>query len=72
VIRIGKLEDLTFEKTDKGHLKVCGKWRDGKDVFTGCVIVAAEDMKATPIKGEGHPKVQEELLKFVRENVKVK
>ncbi len=69
---MGKLEDLRFEKTDKGHLKVCGKIREGGDVFEGCVIVSAEGMTATPIKGEGHPEVQKELLKFIKENVKVK
>jgi hypothetical protein len=68
-----KLEDLTFQKTDKGHLKVCGKIRDGKDVLYGCIIVAADTAgQASPLEGEGHPLVQQELLKFVRENVKVK
>jgi len=69
---MGKLEDLTFEKTDKGHLKVCGKIREGKDAFVGCIVVAAEGMETNPIKGEGHPEVQRELLKFVKENIKVR
>ncbi len=70
---MGKLEDLKFEKTDKGHLKVCGAIREGGNKLYGCVVVTAEDMgKVSPISGEGHPDVQKELLKFVRENVKVK
>jgi len=70
---MGKLEDLTFEKTDKGHLKVCGKMRDGKDVLSACIVVGAESPgQSSPISGEGHPEVQRELLRFVRENVKVR
>jgi hypothetical protein len=69
---MGKLEDLTFEKTDKGHLKICGKIREGNDVLTGCIIVAGEGGQANPISGEGHPKVQEELLDFVKKNIKVR
>jgi hypothetical protein len=68
-----KLEDLTFEKTDKGHLKICGKIREGNDVLTGCIIVAAEGGgQANPISGEGHPKVQEELLDFTKKNIKIR
>jgi hypothetical protein len=68
-----KLEDLTFEKTDKGHLKICGKIKEGNDVLTGCIIVAAEGSgQANPISGEGHPKVQEELLNFAKKNIKVR
>lgn len=67
-----QLEDLQFEKTEKGHLKICGKIKKGGDVYTGCIVVAGEGVSAIPISGEGHPEVQKELLKFVRENVKVK
>jgi hypothetical protein len=70
---MGKLEDVTFEKTDKGHLKICGKIRQGNDVLAGCVIVAAEGVgEPTAMRGEGHPEVQKELIRFVRENVKVR
>ncbi|MFQ6068005.1 MAG: hypothetical protein ACE5KD_00520 [Candidatus Bathyarchaeia archaeon] len=70
---MGKLEDLTFEKTDKGHLRVCGKMKSGRDVLSACVVVGAESAgQSSPISGEGHPEVQKELLKFVRENVKVR
>jgi hypothetical protein len=70
---MGKLEDLQFQKTDKGHLRICGKIRQGNDVFSGCIVVAAEGVgEPTPLEGEGHPEVQRELLKFVKENVKVR
>jgi len=70
---LGKLEDLTFEKTDKGHVKICGKIREGNDVLTGCIIVAGETGgQANPISGEGHPKVQEELMEFMKKNIKVR
>jgi|GEM_PF-5516657 len=66
------LEDLQFEKTEKGHLKVCGKIRKGGNVYTGCIIVAGQGVNAVPISGDGHPEVQKELLKFVRDHVRVK
>lgn len=70
---MGKLQDLEFEKTDKGHLKVCGKMRDGRDLFSACIVVTAGSVgEPSPLSGTGHPEVQKELLKFVRENVKVK
>jgi hypothetical protein len=69
---MGKLEDLTFEKTDKGHLKICGKIREGNDILTGCIIVSGESGQPNPVSGEGHPKVQEELLDFAKKNIKVR
>jgi len=68
-----ELYDVDIKQTDKGHVKICGKLKDGERVLYGCIVVAGtESGGMIAVDGKGHERVINVLKKKAIDLVKVK
>jgi len=71
---MGKLRDITWKKTNRGTVEICGKLDKGNYVLTGCIEIGLDEA-GNPIAIGGSVKDDElarELKRFAKENIKVR
>ena len=69
---MGRLERLEVKQVDKGHIQACGKMRKGDDLFEACVTFSPVDGKPLALQSTGDPEVQEEIIRRMKDRIKVR